>query len=99
MTAILTKYHPWTTTKPARISATFCGNRDRVYISVPMEDQNEEQRHFKAAEALCKKMGFHGVLVGGWINEGEFVFCFVTYSATPREKGGFPLHQLRYIVE
>jgi len=81
MKAIQTKYHGPTTVRGSRISASdLDGNR--VIISMPSE-LNHDEAHRAAAEALCRKMGWTGVLAQGGLAKTE-VFVFVDHwSAKP----------------
>lgn len=69
--AIVTTYHGPTNSRGSRISAKDSDN-NRVSISSPLELSGEEG-HKLAAEALKKKMGWHGQLVGGHLKAGSFV--------------------------
>ena len=73
MKAIVTKYHGPTDCKGARISADD-GDGNRVYLPYPYKLSGEAV-HRAAADALCKKMGWKGDLVGGATRSGyAFVF-------------------------
>lgn len=78
MKAILTKYLPATNHRPSRITA-FDGNGHRVTISYDSNLDHHEEPHRKAALALCKKMDWPGVLVGGGTKDG-WAFCFLEAS-------------------
>lgn len=76
MQAIITKFHPATDTKGARISATCNGGK--VYISYPHECSEGEQVHKQAAIALCNKMNWKGELVAGCLPDGKgYAFVFL----------------------
>ena len=68
--AIRTRYHGPTDTKPARISASYAGGR--IYVSCEdgkmIHDRTSSQNHHIAAQALADKLGWRGVMVGGWFN-------------------------------
>jgi hypothetical protein len=73
MKAILTKYLGPSNCRGARIAA-FDSDGNRVVISYPHELTGEEV-HRAGADALCKKMGWSGKLVGGSLKYGyAFVF-------------------------
>jgi hypothetical protein len=75
MKAIVTKWHPPTYTKPARISATD-SDGNRVFISSGGSGRIDTD-HREAAELLCHKMGWKGreTLIGGGI-KGGFAWVF-----------------------
>jgi hypothetical protein len=75
MKAIITKYHGPTNTKGSRITATD-EDGNRVTIPHPYELSGEAV-HKAAADALCKKMGWAGNLIGGSLKNG-YVFTFAT---------------------
>lgn len=79
MKAIITKYHGPTNTKGSRISARDSDGH-RVYISREC-DLHIEDSHKAAAIALCKKMNWHGKLVGGDFGPDERVFAWLTSDA------------------
>jgi hypothetical protein len=82
MKAITTKYHPYTNTKPAQISASD-KDGNRVYMSVSSYEGKanetfdaEYDMHLKAACKLVDKMKWVGSrLVGGGI-KGGYAFVF-----------------------
>jgi hypothetical protein len=77
MKAIITKYHPWTNTKPARLSAsTWDGNRIYVSLTHIAHSADSEEAHRVAAQTLADKMKWEGRLVGGGI-KGGYAFVFV----------------------
>ncbi len=74
MKAIQTKYHGPTNTRGARISASdLDGNR--CTINYPHEFSGERV-YWEAAHALCLKMGWIGILHGGALGCGAYVFVF-----------------------
>src|SRR5258708_4084246 len=73
MKAIVTKYHGPTNHKGSRITASD-EDGNRVTISYPHELSGEDC-HRAAADALCKKMGWDGELIGGSLKRG-YVFVF-----------------------
>ncbi len=75
MKAIVTKFLPATNTRGARIKA-YDMDGNATTISYPHDEHNAD-KHRRAAEALCKKMGWTGAkrLVEGSI-KGGCVFCF-----------------------
>lgn len=73
MKAIFTKYHGRTNYKGSRISAAD-EDGNKVTISYPHELSGEAV-HRKAADALCTKMGWTGMLTGGSHKRG-YVFTF-----------------------
>ena len=75
MKAITTKYHGPTNTKGSRIIADD-GDGNRVTIPYPYE-LSGEACHRKAADELCKKMGWTGTLAAGWTKTG-YVFVFTS---------------------
>jgi hypothetical protein len=94
MVAIITKYYGATTTRGSRIVA-MRGDWDRSYggigrISIPYpHERSGEDCYRAAAEALCKKMGWAGSLVGGGTMDG-YVFVFVPETVTVHDgdRGG-----------
>jgi len=70
MKAITTKY------TPSGYSACD-GDGNRARIGYPAAINGIEARHFAAAQALCKKMGWTGRLVGGQQKPGVYVWCWV----------------------
>jgi len=85
MKAILTKRLPATNTKPARIKA-YDSDGNSIVLSVhvfPLDDANEEGKHFHTASALASKMGWWAgragkcyTLHGGGI-KGGYAWVFV----------------------
>lgn len=72
--AIVTSFHGPTNTLGSRISAT--APAGRVYV--PYDHSfSSERNHELAAEALCEKFGWVGVMVSGGIKDGDRVHCFV----------------------
>jgi hypothetical protein len=73
MKAIITKFHGPTYTKGSRISATDDdGNRVMTSSNHAL---SSDDRHDAAALALCRKMGWKGRLVRGWLkNRVVYVF-------------------------
>ena len=73
MKAITTKYYGATNTRGSRIVAR---DRDNNRISIPYPHElSGEACHAKAAMALCRKMGWDGVMFGGSTADGyAFVF-------------------------
>lgn len=72
MKAIIVKYHPWTNTKAAYMKATDGDNS----IKIPIDDDlTSDENYRKAAEMLCKKMGWNDVnlIQGSLKNEEVFV--------------------------
>ena len=68
MKAILTRYRGPTDTRGGRILASdMDGNR----TSIPYPHSlSSDDGHFRAAVALCHKMGWQGELAGGYTREG-----------------------------
>lgn len=88
MKAIRTKYHGATNTRGSRITAS---DQDGNKCTIPYPHElSGEAVHRKAADALCKKMGWAGELVGGSLKDG-YVFVF---AADRRESGAPPIHQV-----
>lgn len=73
MKAIVTKYHGPTNTRGSRITASD-EDSNKITISYPYELSGEAV-HRAAAQALCDKMGWRGMLVGGSLKHG-YVFTF-----------------------
>lgn len=73
MKAIITKYRGATNSRGSRIIASD-GDRNRVTIPYPYELSGEAV-HRAAADALCKKMGWTGRLIGGSLGN-DYVFVF-----------------------
>lgn len=75
MKAITTKYHGPVGARGARISATdMDGNR----VSIPYPHaSSKDDKHKRAAIALCTRMGWKGRLAEGGIKSGR-VFVFVS---------------------
>src|SRR5262245_54119953 len=83
MKAITVRFHGPSARRGARLSARdMDGNR----ITVPYPDEGPlgEPRYRVAAEALCRKMGWSGPLVGGAIAAG-YVFVFLDPAELPPE--------------
>ena len=80
MKAIITKYLPCTNYKGSRIKATDT-RKNHVTIPYPYE-LNTDEAHLKAALALCKKIGWSTNLIGGGLENGNYVFVFA--DSTPR---------------
>lgn len=71
--AIITKYLGPTNTRGSRIKAMAAAGS----ITLPVDDSlNIEQRHAKAAEALCRKFGWNGSYYQGGM-PGDDGYCFV----------------------
>ena len=68
--AIMTRFHGYTNTKGARISASYAGGR--IYVSTEdsrmIPDRESSRNHHIAAQALAEKLGWKGSMVGGWFN-------------------------------
>lgn len=77
MIAIRTRYYGPTNTKGSRIVAD-AGRGRRVTIGYPHE-LSGAACYALAAEALCKKMGWAGELVGGGYDDGgsDYYWCFL----------------------
>lgn len=74
MKAIRTKYYGPGNVRGSRIMATD-DDGNRVYIPYPYELDSDDA-HLLAARALCRKMGWEGVLARGAIRDGYvFVWC------------------------
>lgn len=78
MRAILTKYLPYTNTKPSRIKA-YSGNGKHLLshtVSIhSLPETHDEDRHKHAAYLLAYKYNWNGSLIGGETPEGyAFVF-------------------------
>lgn len=74
MQAITTKYHPATNTRGARISAS---TESGIRVSIPYpHDATSDDKHWRAVEALCRKLGWSGTLCEGAI-KGGYVYVFV----------------------
>lgn len=73
MKAISTRYFGPTNTRGSRIKA-FDSDSNSITIPYPHELSGEAV-HFAAAKALCEKMGWKGLLVGGAIKSG-YVFVW-----------------------
>lgn len=70
MKAITTKFLPCTNTKGSRIKASD-GDGNSVTISNDHgESWSNGDNHAKAAVALCRKMGWHGILIRGATKDG-----------------------------
>lgn len=75
MKAIMTTYHGPTNTRGSRYSAT---DSDGNKVTMSQDDRYGPQDNARAAaRMLCAKMGWHGVLVEGWIPSG-YVYVFKT---------------------
>ncbi len=75
MQAIHTKFLGPTNSRGARIKAYAEGGRSAT-VSYDYSGTSE-QCHFKAVEKLCKNLDWHGILQGGDLNDGGYVFVFV----------------------
>ena len=77
--AIVTRYLGPTNYRGARIVAD-AGMKRRVTIGYPHEYSGAET-HFQAARALCAKFGWHGELVAGGLEDGNYVFVFSAHKS------------------
>lgn len=72
--AIVTTFHGPTNTKGARISATADAGR----LVVPWDyAKSIEDNHRRAAEALCRKLQWDGVLAGGSLPGRGYAFVLL----------------------
>lgn len=78
MKAITTRWIPATNTKPTRIKARD-GDNNSVTISAPNVDADVDA-HKVAANQLCDKMNWDGILQGGWIGLPNADYAFVFTS-------------------
>lgn len=78
--AIMTRYIGPTDLKGSRVKA-FDSDGQSVTIGYD-SSLSSSQAHAKAAEALCRKMGWKGTLVSGGVKGGE-VFVFVDNFVRP----------------
>lgn len=74
MKAITTKHHGPTEKRADRFSAT---DNDGNRISIPRTETDNEYMHHLAARALCKKLGWTGMLAVGALDATERVFVWV----------------------
>lgn len=81
MQAILTKYHPATETKPARISVRAGQNRVKFYSRDAIEDSDNR---FPFVRDYCRSLGWSvGELVGkGTLPNGDIVYTFSSDEKT-----------------
>lgn len=79
MKAIKTVYRGPTDTRGARISASD-EDGNRVTIPYPHDAGMGQDAHARAAIALCKKMRWHGRLIGGAL-KACYVFVLAPSSA------------------
>lgn len=71
--AITTKFHGATDSRGGRITAT---SGSGLKVTVPYDyDYEIYENHMIAAEALLKKLGWTGGLIGGGVKDG-YVFVF-----------------------
>jgi hypothetical protein len=74
MVAITTKYFGPTNFKGSRIKASANGNSVTIGFDYAL---GSEERHAKAARALCDKMGWKNKLIAGGLDAGNYVFVMV----------------------
>lgn len=75
MKAIVTRFHGPGNVRGARIIASDSdGNRVQQHCDDAL---TADQNHEKAARALCRKMGWTGVLNGGDLRPGQRVWVWV----------------------
>lgn len=80
MQAIITKYHGPTNAHGSRVSAKCDAGR----IFVPWDDaMNADQNHNAAAEALARKLDWHGVLVAGSLPDHSRAHVFASRKPAP----------------
>ena len=80
MKAITTRFIPCSNTRGSRVAA-FDGDGNRVVLSKD-DSLKRDDTHRRAAVALCRKMGWSGTLVQGWLRRGEEVFVFLSEQET-----------------
>ena len=76
MQAIRTKYCGPTDTRGSRIVATAEGGPKPHRVSVPYDHESDDP-HREAALALCRKMGWTGMLGEGGLPDGSVAWVFV----------------------
>lgn len=87
--AIMVKYHPETSTKPAKYSAED-DDGNRVYVSAHVDHSEHGGVAVVAAKKLCEKMNWKGKLIHGGFKDREY-FIFERYENTiiaPRDPAG-----------
>jgi hypothetical protein len=74
--AIITRYHGWTNTKPAYLSATSAsGIKVKLSLSEVSGDSSDYDSHEQVARKLMEKLDWSGEIIGGGLKEGyAFVF-------------------------
>ena len=83
MKAITTKYHASTNTLGSRITASDSdGNKVTVGYNHASSDPKTE-----AVVMLCRKMGWTGKLVAGYIGKGQNVYVFLPEDMSPGSYG------------
>jgi hypothetical protein len=80
MKAIITRIHPATNTRAARISVRAHGLKP-AYFKRPMDLDGEAEHRF-VAEAFARSMGWPLPMASGGLPDGTgYAFCFVTEEA------------------
>jgi len=77
MKAIVTKYLPFTDTKPSRIKASAEGVPSKIYTCEEL-DHFIRSVHIQAAHEFCALNNWSGNLASGGLPSGEWAHCFVS---------------------
>ncbi len=76
MQAIVTKYHPWTNRRPARISAQLASGSHKVMISAPIISEGVQASHSLAVKTLLeRKLAWQGKWIAGETPTGFVYVC------------------------
>ncbi len=98
MKAILTKYIPWSSTKPSRIKAYTEGGHSVTLSYDECSDggRTPEQPYLYAARVLCDKMQLEGRLIGGRTDEG-YAFTFAESWISEKSPTYYPLDKKKKV--
>lgn len=80
MKAILTKYLPFTNTKPSRIKASAEGVPSIIYSDYALASENNhaDPDHVKVAKRFAQSNNWSINLASGGLPSGDWAHCFVT---------------------
>ena len=79
MKAVVTRYLPFTNTKPARIKASAEGVPSIIASveSFRLAGNGLDDPHITAAKALCRKYDWGETLASGGLPDGTWCHCFI----------------------
>ena len=80
MQSIIVRYRGATNTRGSRLLAK--NSAGGTSVSIPWDSGlSDEENYSVAAVALCAKLGWHGSLASGSLEDGDRVFIFVKRGA------------------